>query len=111
MFNENLERKEFNIRIIFKIIFIILLIFYVIYHIYSGNYGFKSYITKQERLTQKNLELIKIEKEIATQKHKIENLQDNNLDSDLLDEEIRKDTGYAKKNEIIMYSDELNKSN
>ena len=109
MFNENLEQEKFNIKIIFRIIFIVLLIVYVIYHIYSGNYGFKSYITKQERLTQKNLELIKIEKEISAQKHKIENLQDNNLDSDLLDEEIRKDTGYAKKNEIIMYSDELNK--
>ena len=110
MFNENLEQEKFNIKIIFRIIFIVLLIVYVIYHIYSGNYGFKSYITKQARLTQKNLELIKIEKEISVQKHKIENLQDNNLDSDLLDEEIRKDTGYAKKNEIIMYSDELNKN-
>ena len=107
MEEKELEKINLDFRLIFKIVFIILMILYTIYHIYNGNYGFKSYITKQERLNQKNIELLKTEKEISNMKHKIENLQSNNLDSDLLDEEIRKDTGYAKKNEIIIYSDNL----
>lgn len=107
-----MQEKEFeeinlDFRLIFKIIFILLMIFYTIYHIYNGNYGFKSYITKQDRLNQKNIELLKAQQEISNMEHRIKNLQSNNLDSDLLDEEIRKNTGYAKKNEIIIYSNSL----
>ena len=61
----------------------------------------------QNIINQKNIDSKKIEKEIASIKNKIERLQGDNLDSDLLDEEIRKNTGYAKKNEIIIYSDYL----
>ena len=48
------------------------------------------------------------QKELADIKNKINKLQDTNLDSDLLDEEIRKNTGYIKQNEIVIYTDVFN---
>ncbi len=106
---DDLENNYFHFQKVLSIILTILLLSYISYHLYNGHYGFKSYITKQHRLNQKNVELKKIENDVLGIKNKIENLQDNNLDSDLLDEEIRKNTGYAKQNEIIIYSNDLEK--
>ena len=108
MEQEELQNNGSIFQKVSSIIFILLLILYVLYHLYTGNYGFKSYITKQNRINQKNIEFTKIENDVEDIKNKIENLQDDNLDADLLDEEIRKNTGYAKKNEIIIYSNDLN---
>lgn len=105
---EELQNTSSTFQKVLGIVFTLLLISYVIYHLYTGNYGFKSYITKQNRINQKNIEYTKIENDVDDIKNKIENLQDDNLDSDLLDEEIRKNTGYAKQNEVIIYSDDLN---
>lgn len=106
--DEEINKIEFPTRKLMGVLFIISFILYVFYHLYNGNYGFKNYINKQNIINQKNIDSEKIEKEIAGIKNKIEKLQGNNLDSDLLDEEIRKNTGYAKKNEIIIYSNDLN---
>lgn len=103
-------KSGFPFKKFFNIFFILSILFYLCYHFYNGNYGFKSYINKQNIINQKNIDVIKLENEISSVKNKINKLQDTNLDSDLLDEEIRKNTGYAKKNEIILYSnDVLNK--
>lgn len=113
MADYNIDREinkiEFPAIKIIGILFIISFIMYVSYHLYNGNYGFKNYINKQNIINQKNIDSEKIEKEITGIKNKIDKLQGNNLDSDLLDEEIRRNTGYAKKNEIIIYSDDLNR--
>lgn len=100
------EEKSF-LKVITNILFFLFLIFYVIYHVYNGNYNLKNYINKQHLIDQKNISVLNSEKELEFTRNKINNLQDNNLDSDLLDEEIRKNTGYAKKNEIIIYSTDL----
>lgn len=109
--NEKEEIREtgFPFRKLWMIFFILLIIFYIIYHLYNGNYGLKNYMSKHIIIEQKNLDAQKIEKEISAMSNKIEKLQVNNLDSDLLDEEIRKNTGYAKKNEMVIYSNELAK--
>ncbi len=105
--DDEINKAEFPFRTIINILLIILALLYVTYHLYHGNYGFKNYINKQNIVNQKHINSKKIEKEISSMQNKISKLQDNNLDSDLLDEEIRKNTGYAKKNEIIIYSSEL----
>lgn len=106
--DEEINKINFPFARLFNIFFIILLITYVSYHLYNGNYGFKNYINKQNIINQKNIDSKKIEKEVNLIQNKINRLQDNNLDSDLLDEEIRKNTSYAKKNEIIIFSKDLN---
>lgn len=106
--DEEINKVEFPTNKLVFVLFLILFIIYTLYHLYNGNYGFKNYINKQNIINQKNIDSEKIEKEIDGMKNKIEKLQGNNLDSDLLDEEIRKNTGYAKKNEIVLYSNDLN---
>ena len=105
--DDEINKVEFPFRTLLNIMFIISALFYVGYHLYVGNYGFKNYINKQEIINQKYIKSKKIENEISGIQNKINRLQDDNLDSDLLDEEIRKNTSYAKKNEIIIYSKEL----
>ena len=105
--DEEINKVDFPIGKIISVTFLVFFIIYILYHLYNGNYGLKSYINKQNIINQKNIDYEKIEKEINSMKNKIEKLQGNNLDSDLLDEEIRKNTGYAKKNEMVLYSDDL----
>jgi len=106
--DEEINRVEFPMGKLLEILFTLASIAYVSYHLYNGNYGFRNYINKQIIIKQKNVECVNIEKEISEIRNKIDSLQDDNLDSDLLDEEIRKNTSYAKKNEIIIYSSDLN---
>jgi len=115
---EKLTKEEIEIlkqdrsitKMILSSFLFLFLIFYTIYHICSGNYTITNYSSKQKLIESKNVALLNSKKELDSIKNKIDNLQDSNLDADLLDEEIRKNTGYAKKNEIIIYSDDLEKS-
>lgn len=103
------EKLQFPIKNIFIIVALMLVIAYIFYHFYNGKYGFKNYLNKQSIIDKKNIEAKNLETEINVMKNKIELLQDDNLDSDLLDEEIKKNTAYIKKNEIVIYSDEFMK--
>lgn len=102
---EETEKNSFPFYIFLRIIFIILVICYMIYHFYNGEYGLRSFLNKQVIIDRKNITAKNLEKEINDVKNKINQLQDTNLDSDLLDEEIRKNTAYMKENEIVIYID------
>lgn len=105
---EEIEKIDFPFQILIKVICIALMLFYITYHFYNGNYGLKNYLNKQNIIDKKNITAKNLEKELLDIKNKIDKLQDNNLDSDLLDEEIRKNTGYMNQNEIVIYTNELN---
>ncbi len=104
---DKIEKDNFSVKLFISIIFICFLIFYIAYHFYNGRYGFENYINKQDMINSKKLSIQKTEKEILEIKNKIEKLQDENIDTDLIDEEIRKNTGYVKQNEIILYTKDL----
>ena len=101
---EEAERNNFSFYILLRIIFIILIICYMIYHFYNGEYGLRNFLNKQAIIDKKNVTAQNLEKEIDDIKNKINQLQDTNIDSDLLDEEIRKNTAYMKENEIVIYT-------
>lgn len=105
---DEVEQIDFPFQILIRIIGIICMVFYIAYHCYNGNYGLKNYMNKQDIINKKNIIIKESQKELADIKNKINKLQDTNLDSDLLDEEIRKNTGYIKQNEIVIYTDEFN---
>jgi len=84
-----------------------LFILYFIYHTFSGNYGLISYFNHQKQLAEKQTALIKIEEEVKDQKNKVNKLKTNALDLDLLDEKSREILGTAKKNEIIIYDEDI----
>ena len=107
--DDDFEKNTFPFGMLLKIIFLLSMICYVAYHFYNGNYGLKNYLNKQDIINKKNITAQNIEKEIDDIKNKINQLQDNNIDSDLLDEKKKKNTAYMKENEIVIYNNELNK--
>ncbi len=83
------------------------LIIYFISYALFGNKG----IIKYFHLT-KDLHLKELVKESAEQKMKnkqnmVNGMSSESLDLDLLDEEVRKDLGYAGKQEIVIYDEEI----
>ena len=92
---------------IFVVILLLLAILYVIYHIYSGKFNFKNYLNKGNITEEKKAELNDITKEKEFLQNKVNQLKDDNIDSDLLDEELKKNTSYTKNNEIIIYTNSL----
>ena len=105
---DEVEQIDFPLQMLLRIIGIICMVSYTLYHCYNGNYGLKNYMNKQDIINKKNIIIKESQKELADIKNKINKLQDTNLDSDLLDEEIRKNTGYLKQNEIVIYTDVFN---
>lgn len=84
-----------------------LFILYFIYHTLTGSYGLISYFNHQKQLENKKTALIKIEKEVQDKKGKINKLKANSLDFDLLDEKSREILGTSKKNEIVIYDEDI----
>jgi cell division protein FtsB len=103
--NDNLK---LSLQCFVSIVFILLFIVYIFLSIYSNvvlsNDG--EFFEKQ-----KILEINKLEIEIDKLNNKIYNLQDLHIDSDLLDEEIRKNFSFARQNETIVYNEEEKNSN
>jgi len=99
--------ENISFRRICNIICLFSIVFYLSYHFYWGRYGFKSYREKNDTIHQKTISIANLENEIDSLQNKVKNLQSNNLDEDLLDEVIRKNMGYAKSNELVIYSKNL----
>jgi cell division protein FtsB len=100
---EFVEKTGISFQSFLSLFFLIIFIIYIFYHLYNGNYGLENYLNKEDIVTAKRVRISELEKNISNLENKIGNLQSENLDQDLLDEEIRKNIGYAKKNEIVIY--------
>ena len=92
---------------IFIVLILILILSYCIYHTLNGEFNLKIFLNKKNIRPSKEIELKNIERDIDNLKNKIEKLE-KNIDEDFLDEEIKKNTPFVEKNEIIIYSNSLN---
>ena len=63
----------------------------------------------QNTLNEKQKIAESIEKDLEFRRNKIKKMKGNYVDADILDEEMRKKFGYAKKNEVVIYSKDLEK--
>ena len=102
-----IDNKESNLNMFVKITFLSFLTAYFIYHITKGNYGILSYKNTNKILIEKKNILAKKEQDIEKQKNKITRLQSKSLDLDLLDEKLKENVGFANKNEIIIFTNDL----
>lgn len=98
-----------NFKFIIKIIFHILLVIYLVYHIFSGEYGIYSYLNINTTLIHKKNKLSEVQDSVDKQQDKINRLKTNNLDLDLFEEELKKNTGLISKDEIIIFTNDLEK--
>lgn len=78
-------------------------IFYLAFHLFNGENGFITYIKQQNQLAMVTKKYDQIEKERLKIKNKVERLYSHSLDADLLDEQLRRNTGKIKENEVIYY--------
>lgn len=68
-----------------------------------GNKGIIKYFELRKQLHEKNLVKNKLYHEMESKKQMVSAMNIDTLDLDLLDEQVRKNLGYAGKNEVIIY--------
>lgn len=85
-----------------------ILFFYFLYHTIYGNRGFFAYFGLKESLIEVTHVLSSSRQEHLDLDHKIELLNPESLDSDMLDEQVRRTLGYAKDMEQIVILSEKN---
>jgi cell division protein FtsB len=97
----NLKKPTFRIRKIIAILLFFILISYLIYNIISGDRGILSLfkLTEQHKILQDEVSILEEEKRIL--QSKVNRMKPESLDLDLLEEQARKNLGYAQKNETI----------
>lgn len=103
--------KKYNIS---KTLFIVYftfftLIFYFISCIVFGQKGLLTYFSLREEIAGKNMVKQELINEINAKKNKVNGMNIESLDLDLLDEEARKNLGHSNKNEVVIYKNEEEK--
>ncbi|MDR2527201.1 MAG: hypothetical protein LBC92_05000 [Rickettsiales bacterium] len=101
-FNEN--RDTSNIQTIITVIILILYITLIVVNIVNF-INKKNANSELPEMEKKKIRLIKLENDITDIEEKINGLQNENIGDDILDEEIRKNFNYSKKNETIIYNE------
>lgn len=91
--------------VIFSICFTIFL-YFTLYTIF-GHRGVIDYFRLNKQLQEQNLIKDQLSVTISDKKNLVDGMRNESLDIDLLDEQVRKNLGYAKKNEIIIYPDKI----
>ncbi len=97
----NVSKKSFVIFCVCSSIFC----YFILYTIF-GNRGIIDYFNLRTNLQEKNLAKDKLFIKIQDKQNLVDGMKNESLDIDLLDEQVRKNLGYAKNNEIIIYQDE-----
>lgn len=97
----NLRKPTFRIRKIIAILLFFTLIFYFLYNIVSGDRGILSlfHLTEKHKVLLDEVRILEEEKQIL--QSKVNCMKPESLDLDLLEEQARKNLGYAQKNETI----------
>lgn len=84
-------------------VFLAFVFFYFAFHLVTGERGLLAYVRLKNEIdeTQKKSAAVQ-EKKIELSKN-VAGLRDNSLNLDLLEELARKDLGYSKKDEVVLF--------
>ncbi|MFT6331897.1 MAG: cell division protein FtsB [Lentimonas sp.] len=80
------------------------LVIYFFYYTVFGEKGVIKYFSLQKELQHKNQTMGSLQNKMQNKQNMVDGMNSQSLDLDLLDEESRKNLGYAKKNEIVIYN-------
>ena len=83
--------------------FLVLVMFYLGFHAVSGERGVFALFTETRKLDMLQSELTAVKTKHEALEHKVQLLSDNSLDLDLLDEQVRRVTGHAPRDEIVYF--------
>jgi len=79
-----------------------LVLYFLLYTIF-GHRGVVDYFALKKELKEKNLVKDQLAGKIEDQQNLVKRMGNQSLDTDLLDEQVRKNLGYAKNDEIIIF--------
>jgi cell division protein FtsB len=96
----NVSKKPFIIFCVCASIFS-----YFIFYTAFGQRGITDYFHLKANLQEKNLVKDQLFMKIKDKNNLVNGMKNESLNLDLLDEQVRKNLGYAKNNEIILYQD------
>ena len=77
---------------------------YFSYHAFSGNRGLVAWIDLTYRIEKAHFQLDNIRAERINLEHKVRMLRNESIDLDLLDEQSRRILGYAREDEIVIFT-------
>lgn len=77
---------------------------YFSYHAFSGNRGLGALIDLTYRIEKAHTQLDYIRAERINLEHKVKLLRNESIDLDLLDEQARKVLGYARGDEVVIFT-------
>lgn len=99
--------KKYNIsKALFVTYFTFLaLILYFLLTAFFGQKGLVKYFSLREKIYDQSLQKKELQNVIKQKKNKVQGMKPESLDLDLLDEEARKNLGYSKESEIIIYKE------
>lgn len=100
--------KKFNVSkkpFIISCVCISIVSYFILYTIF-GQRGVIDYFNLRSNLQEKNLVKDQLFMKIQDKNNLVNGMKNESLNLDLLDEEVRRNLGYAKKNEIILYQDQ-----
>ncbi len=86
------------------------LMLYFIYHIIQGERGILSWLRLQQKISDAEQQLTVVQEEQEILERRVQLLRPDSLDPDMLEERARKVLNFAKKDEVVIYDKELNKS-
>ncbi len=75
---------------------------YFSYHMFEGNHGIRTWWVIKRQLATAQTKFAELERTRTSFEHRVKLLHPSSLCPDLLEEQSRKQLGYAHKNEIIV---------
>ncbi len=98
MFIVETRRRFLNVS---KTFLLAMLVFYFAYHMISGEKGVLAMIKLQQKVVAARENLAEAEGERTQLEHRVNRLSPHALDTDLLDEQVRKQLGQIGQGEIV----------
>lgn len=86
----------------------ILVVLYFIFYAIFGTRGVLDYFALKSEFKERTKIKEELDIKIQNKQNLVDRMQNDSLDLDLLDEQVRKNLGYAKKKEIIIYEKNQN---
>lgn len=101
--SKNINKFIINKQIFISITIATAIAFYFFYYALFSSKGVFQYFQLTKELQKKELIKESLENKVNEKQHLVNGMNLESLDLDLLDEEARKNLGYANKDEIVIY--------
>ena len=79
--------------------------FYFAFHLITGERGLLAYVRLKSEMVTKTEQSEQIHEQKVDLSTRVSGMRDDSLDLDLLEEIARKDLGYSKKDEVVLFDE------